>query len=149
MFITQISVYLENSQGTLRTLTKTLGEHSVDMLALSVADTANFGIIRIVVREGDVEKAISALRANGFVAKTNPVLCVAVPNAPAGLDGVLALIEAGNISISYMYSLNYNIEGQALMVLRLSAENMEEEQIAALLREQGVKMVTQAEMNGL
>ncbi len=149
MFITQISVYLENSQGTLRTLTKTLGEQGVDMLALSVADTANFGIIRIVVREEDVEKAISALRANGFVAKTNHVLCIAVPNAPAGLDSVLALIEAGNISISYMYSLNYNIDNQALMVLRLSAENMEPEQIALVLREQGVKTVTQADINRL
>ena len=147
MFITQISVYLENSKGTLRTLTKTLAENNIDMIALSIADTTHFGIVRIVVREKDVEKAIAALRENGFVAKTNNVICVAVPNQPAGLDGVLSIIEENSISIEYMYSLYYIIGNKALLVLRLSAENMEKEQIAALLNEKGVRMVNQEEIN--
>ena len=121
MFITQISVYLENNKGTLRTLTKVLGENSIDILALSIADTTNFGIVRLVTREADTQKAIEVLKENGFIAKTNDVICVAVQNQPAGLDSVLEIIEDSNISIEYMYSLNYIIGNKALIVLRLSA----------------------------
>ncbi len=147
MFITQISAYLQNSKGTLRTLTKTLAESKIDILALSIADTTDFGIVRIVVREADIDAAIKALRENGFLAKTNNVLCVAVPNRAAGLDSVLAIIEENNISIEYMYSLNYIIGNKALMVLRLSAENMNKEQIAEMLARKDVLMVNQKEIN--
>ncbi len=149
MFITQISVYLENNQGTLRTLTKTLAEKEIDILALSIADTTHFGIIRTVVREADVDKAIIALRENGFVAKINHVFCIAVPNQPAGLDGVLAVIEENKISIEYMYSLNYIIGSKAIMVMRLSMDNVEKENIGKLLIEKGVTMVNQEEINKL
>ncbi len=147
MFITQISVYLENDKGTLRMLTKTLGENDIDIIALSIADTTNFGIVRLVTKEADTEKAINKLRENGFVAKINHVICVAVPNRPAGLDGVLKIIEENNISIEYMYSLNYIIGNKALIVLRLSAENMEKEQIADLIASEGVVLVNQDEIN--
>ncbi len=147
MFITQISVYLENNKGTLRTLTKTLGENNIDILALSIADTTNFGIVRLVTREKDISTAISVLKQNGFVAKTSNVSCIAVPNKPAGLDEVLEIVENNNLSIEYMYSLNYNIGNKALIVLRLSAENTETEQVAELLAEKGVIMVTQEEIN--
>lgn len=149
MFITQLSVYLENDKGTLRSLTKILAENNIDILALSVADTTHFGIIRIVVREGDIDVAIKTLRENGFMAKTNNVVCVAVPNQPSGLDGVLAVIEKNNISIEYMYSLNYIIGNKALLVLRLSAENMEKEQIAETLLKQGITLIKQKEINRL
>lgn len=149
MFIKQISVYLENSKGTLRTLTKTLAENNIDMLALSIADTLHFGITRIVVREDDVEPAITALRENGFMAKTSQVLCVAVPNQPAGLDSVLSIIEENNISIEYMYSLNYIIGNKAMMILRLAAENMEAEEIVNLLVQKDVMTVNQEDINRL
>lgn len=149
MFITQISVYLENNKGTLRTLTKTLGENNVDILALSIADTTNFGIVRLVIREENIERTIGILRENGFVAKTNHVICVAVSNQPAGLDSVLAIIEEHNISISYMYSLNYIIGNKALIVLRLSADNMEKEQIAEVLASNDVMLIKQEDINRL
>lgn len=149
MFITQISVYLENNKGTLRSLTKTLAEQNIDMLALSIADTAHFGLVRILVRESDIDLAVNALRQNGFMAKTNHVICVAVPNQPAGLDSVLGIIEENNISIEYMYSLNYIIGSKALMVLRLSAENMQKQQIADLLLSKGATLINQAEINNL
>ncbi len=149
MFITQISVYLENNKGTLRTLTKVLGENGIDILALSIADTTNFGIVRLVTREADTQKAIEILRENGFIAKTNDVICVAVQNQPAGLDSVLKIIEDSNISIEYMYSLNYIIGNKALIVLRLSAQNMEMEQIAELITSKGVAMINQNNINNL
>lgn len=143
MLITQISIYLENNQGTLREVTKLLGENGIDMVALSIADTLHFGITRIVVRKKDVDNTIALLRQNGFVARTDEVMCIAVPNCPAGLDKVLGIIEENNISIEYMYSLNYNREGKALLVMRLTAQGTEKEQILALLSKNGVETVGQ------
>ena len=147
MFVTQISVYLENNNGTLRELTKTLAENGIDILALYIADTTHFGIIRLIVRENDVEKAITSLKDNGFMAKKNHVICVAVPNQPAGLDSVLKIIEECNVSIEYIYSLNYNIGSKALIILRLSAENMEKEDIASLIAQKGANLIKQEEIN--
>ena len=149
MYITQISVYLENDHGTLRTLTKTLADAGIDMLGMSIADTANFGIARIVVREADFNGAITALINAGFMARKNQVLCAAVPNKPAGLDSVLAVIEDLGIFIEYMYSFNYNLDGNALMILRLSSDKMDEAQIAEALISRGVKLVAQASVNAL
>lgn len=147
MFITQISVYLENSQGTLRSLTKILAENKIDMLALSIADTTHFGLVRIVVRDADVDTAILALRENGFMAKKNHVFCVAVPNQPSGLDSVLAIIEEQEISIEYMYSLNYIIGSKALLVLRLSKEGHDKDSIAAILQKNNIMLMKQEEIN--
>ena len=149
MLITQISVYLENIKGTLRSLTKTLAENNIDMLALSIADTTNFGIVRIVVRENDIEAAIKALRDNGFVAKTNHVIGIAVPNQPAGLDKALAVIEENNVSIEYMYSLNYIIGNNALMVLRLNAQDMTKDEIAKMLQDNEITTISQEDVNKL
>ena len=142
MYITQISVYLENNHGTLRTLTRTLSDAGIDMLGMSIADTTNFGIARIVVREADFSGAIAALIDAGFMARKNQVLCAAVPNKPAGLDSVLAVIEEKGIFIEYMYSFNYNLDGNALMILRLSSETMSDDCIAAALNDGGVKLVS-------
>ncbi|MBQ7981960.1 MAG: acetolactate synthase [Clostridia bacterium] len=149
MYITQISVYLENNHGTLRTLTRTLADAGIDMLGMSIADTTNFGIARIVVREADFSGAIAALIDAGFMARKNQVLCAAVPNKPAGLDSVLAVIEEKGIFIEYMYSFNYNLDGNALMILRLSSETMSDDCIAAALNDGGVKLVSQVEVNAL
>ena len=147
MTITQISVYLENARGALRALTKTLADAGIDLLALSVADTESFGIVRIVVREKDFETAMNTLRENGFMAKKNHVFCVAVPNRPAGLDSVLAVIDELGVSVEYMYSFNYNIEGSALMILRLSTSDREA--LAAQLTEKGVRLIGQESVNVL
>ncbi len=149
MYITQISVYLENNHGTLRTLTKTLAGAGIDMLGMSIADTSNFGIARIVVREKDFNAAVSALIDAGFMAMKNRVLCASVPNRPAGLDSVLAVLENTNIFIEYMYSFNYSMAGNALMILRLSSDTMDENTIAKVLTDGGVKLCTQAEVNAL
>ncbi len=149
MLINQISVYLENNKGTLRSLTKLLAQNNIDMLALSIADTTNFGIVRIVVREKDIETATNALSKNGFMSKTNHVIGIAVPNQPAGLDSALAVIEENNISIEYMYSLNYNIGSKAIMVLRLNSQDMGKEDIARILTDNNVMTVSQEDINRL
>ena len=93
MFITQITVYLENTHGTLRALTKPLAKENIDMLALSVADTASFGLVRIITRENDCDRAFRVLQENGFLARINHVFCLSVPNEPAGLDRVLGSLR--------------------------------------------------------
>lgn len=143
--ITQISVFLQNHSGTLRALTRTLAESAIDLMALSVADTADFGVVRIIVREKDLERACGALREAGYMAKINHVLCVSVPNRPAGLDEVLAVLEKAALSVEYMYSFNYSVDGNALMILRLSDQTNAEE----LLASSGIRLVAQEEINRL
>ena len=92
MFIKQISVSLENHNGALREMTELLGKGGVDLLALSVADTQNFGIIRIIVDSASTDSSVKLLRDNGYVAKVNHVICAEVPDRPLGLCELLGLV---------------------------------------------------------
>ncbi len=145
MYVKQISVYLENIRGTLRNVTKLIGDAGIDIMALSIADTANFGIVRFIVRECDIDKALETLKAAGCPARTNNVICVCVPNRPSGLDEVLAVIEGADVSIEYLYSFNYSADGQALIIFRLSdkAEGVK------IFEDNGIKIFTQADVNAL
>jgi len=145
MFITQISVFLENARGTLREMTKLLAENGIDIMALSIADTSNFGIVRLIIREACIDNAINCLKNAGFMAKKNNVICVGIPNKSGALDNVLAIIEEADVSIEYIYSFNYNVEGNALFVLRL----MDSEKVIALFKERNVRMYSQADINAL
>ena len=121
MFIKQISVFLENHPGALREMTELLGKAGIDMLALSVADTQNFGIIRIIVNSTATDEGLKLLRDNGYIAKVNHVICAEVPDRPLGLCELLSLIENAGLSVEYMYSFLRAAEtGEAHMILRLS-----------------------------
>ena len=121
MFIRQISVFLENTPGALREMCELLGNGGVDLLALSVADTQNFGIIRIITANEEIDKGLLLLRDHGYIAKVNHVICAEVPDRPLGLCELLTLIEKAGLSVEYMYSfLRASREGQAALILRLS-----------------------------
>jgi hypothetical protein len=145
MFISQISVYLENARGTLREMTKVLAENKIDIMALSIADTTNFGIVRLIVREVCIPEALRCLKDAGFMAKKNNVICIGIPNQSGALDQILAIIEEADVSIEYIYSFNYNVEGNALFVLRLN----DSEKVAALFKERNVRMYSQDDINRL
>ena len=145
MFISQISVYLENARGTLREMTKVLAENKIDIMALSIADTTNFGIVRLIVREVCIPEALRCLKDAGFMAKKNNVICIGIPNKSGALDQILAIIEKADVSIEYIYSFNYNVEGNALFVLRLN----DSEKVAALFKEKNVRMYSQDDINQL
>ncbi|HWQ75279.1 MAG TPA: hypothetical protein VN441_08195 [Syntrophomonas sp.] len=145
MFISQISVYLENARGTLREMTKVLAENKIDIMALSIADTTNFGIVRLIVREACIPEALRCLKDAGFMAKKNNVICIGIPNQSGALDQILAIIEEADVSIEYIYSFNYNVEGDALFVLRLN----DSEKVAALFKEKNVRMYSQDDINRL
>ena len=121
MFIKQISVFLENTPGALREMTELLGKGGVDLLALSIADTQNFGIVRLIVHSDMIDPAMETLKQAGYIAKVNHVICASVPDRPLGLCELLAIIEQAGLSVEYMYSfLRKTDTGDAHMILRLN-----------------------------
>ena len=102
MSIKQISVFLENKPGSLNAMTHVLAEHQVDMRALSLAETKDFGIARIIV--DDLYKATTVLKDAEYVHSITPVVGVAIPDEPGGLNKVLDALTEGNVNIEYMYA---------------------------------------------
>ena len=146
MFIKQISVFLENHPGALREMTELLGKGGVDLLALSVADTQNFGIIRIIVESAQIDPAVQLLRDNGYIAKVNHVICAEVPDRPLGLSELLAMIEKANLSVEYMYSFQRaSNQGEAALILRLNNG----EKAARLFQMNSVKTLSQEQVDAL
>jgi hypothetical protein len=101
MKIRQLSLFLENRPGQLRVPCKILGQAGIDVLTMSLADTQQFGILRLVVR--DWEKAKQALEAQGVVVNVTEMLAVDVPDHPGGLAEVLEAFEKAGLGIEYMY----------------------------------------------
>lgn len=120
MSIHQISVFLENRTGQLAEITKLLAQSGIDIRAISIAETADYGVARMIV--DDSAAAASILLANGNILSMTPVWAVEVPDRPAGLAELLATLAAENIDLEYMYSLFTHADGLAYMVLRISDE---------------------------
>ena len=146
MFIKQISVFLENTPGSLREMTELLGRGGVDLLALSLADTQNFGIVRLIVHSEQIDPAVALLKQNGYIAKVNHVICAAVPDRPLGLCELLAIIEQAGLSVEYMYSfLRKAPDGSAHMILRLN-DGKKAAQVFAM---KDITMLSQEEVDRL
>jgi len=145
MYIKQISVYLENCKGTLRAMTKTLADNGIDLLALSIADTASFGIVRLVVREAQIDQTVKCMKAEGFMVRTDDVVCVAVPNQPAGLDQVLEILDGADISVEYIYSFNFSLTDAALLILRLN----DNQRATEVLAKGGIHLYNQEDIDKL
>ncbi len=145
MFVRQISVFLENVHGALYELTQLLGENNVNLLALSIADTANFGIVRCITPESQIELAVELLRSRGHIAQVHNVLCVCVPHEPLGLARVLKIIEDAGISVEYLYSFYESTGADAVMIIRPS----EKTRCYNLLVDNGIRMLEQEQINNL
>ena len=120
MNIHQISVFLENRTGQLAEITKLLAEKNVDIRALSIAETADYGLARMIV--DDAHKASTVLLEHGDILSMTPVWAVEVPDAPGGLAQILNVLAREQVDVEYMYSLFTHREGMAYMVLRVSNE---------------------------
>ena len=103
MTIPQISVFLENRAGQLADITRILAEAQVNMRALSIAETTDYGVLRLIV--DDAPKASSVLLGEGFILTMTPVVGVAVPDRPGGLGQVLSVISQAGIDVEYRYSV--------------------------------------------
>jgi hypothetical protein len=117
MLIQQISVFIENQPGRLTEVVDVLANSQVDITALSLADTSDFGILRLIVDKPEVARA--ALRESGFIVKATEVLAVAMNDAPGGLASVLHTVTDAGITIEYMYAFVGKREGKAVVVMRV------------------------------
>ena len=138
--IKQISVFVENKKGRLAKITDVLGEGGVDLIALSIADTTNFGIMRCIVSEP--EKAIAMLKSHGFTASTTDVLVAEVTDKPGGLAKVLTLLDQADISVEYLYSFVRTPNENALILFRVE----DIEKAAEVLKEGGVKLLSEQDI---
>ncbi|MFV2082740.1 MAG: ACT domain-containing protein [bacterium] len=102
MKVEQISIFMENKAGRLAQVTQILGDAGVNIRALSLADTADFGILRLLVSDND--KAVSALKDNGFTVGLTDVLAIEVPDKPGGLAEFLKILGDNDINIEYLYA---------------------------------------------
>ena len=113
----QLSVFVENKVGRLSAVLNVLKENDIDISALSLADTSEYGILRLVVDKPD--EAVAALREFGVMVKCTQVIAAAMDDAPGGLATLLAVLTDANIGIEYMYAFIGKAEGKAWTVLRV------------------------------
>jgi hypothetical protein len=117
MMVKQISVFLENKSGRLAEVTKILGANNIDISALSIADTTDFGILRLIVNKP--EEAESILKQNGLTVSCTSVIAIAVEDEPGGLASALEVFEKEAIGIEYMYAFVGKSENEAMVILRV------------------------------
>ena len=135
MSMKQISVFVENKPGALYALTAVLAHGQIDMRALSLAETKDFGIVRLIVN--DPQRASSILLQHGFILTMTPVVAVSVPDRPGGLAQVLRLLPGEGIDVEYMYSVFGQVDGLAHMIFRVA----DPEKLIAVLQANGIQPI--------
>ena len=143
MYVKQISVFIENTPGRLAQFTRLLGDHHIDLVSLSVADTTHFGILRGIV--ADYEMAMKLISENGYTVKLTDVLAVSIPDEPGGLAQVLEMLAKNDVGVEYLYSFVRNAGDHALIIFRVDKLPEAEK----ILTEAGVKLLSQEEVRGL
>ena len=144
MSIKQISVFEENKPGALSALTAVLAQGQVDMRALSLAETSEFGIVRLIVN--DLYKATTLLKDAGYVHSLTPVVGVAIPDVPGGLNRVLQVLTDARVNVEYMYAfLGGKDVNHAYMIFRVADEKAAETALAA----RGIQTLTQDQVERL
>lgn len=116
MIVEQISIFLENKAGRLREVTATLHDASINICAMSLADTSDFGILRLIVDQ--TEKAKVILREQGFTVGSTSVIAVEVNDQPGGLHHILDVLETSGINVEYMYAFVQRSTGSATLIFR-------------------------------
>ncbi|PIE66828.1 MAG: amino acid-binding protein [Deltaproteobacteria bacterium] len=117
MHVKQISVFLENKSGRLSEVTAILTEAQVNIRALALADTSDFGVLRLIV--DDTEKARSALKHNGFTVSITNVVAVEVNDRPGGLHDILMMLHQADLNVEYMYAFVRSSGSNAVMIFRI------------------------------
>jgi len=138
MSVNQVSVFLENKPGTLNKLTEVLATNKINIRALSLAETSEFGIVRMLVN--DVFEATNVLKENNFVATLTPVLAYAISDKAGDLNNLLENFSEANVNIEYMYA--FAGKESAYMIFRVNDTKKAE----ALLNSKGLKSLTQEEI---
>ena len=140
MFIKQLSIFVENKFGRLEAIIDTLGKNGINMRALSIAETTDFGILRVIV--DDTDKAKKCLSDIGVIAKATEVIAVYIDDETGGLAKVLNLLETNGVNIEYMYALITSEAGKAYTVMR--TDNTEATDM--LLSQNGIELLDEAKL---
>ena len=129
MKVDQISIFLENKSGRLAEVTRTLGDAGVNIRALSLADTSEFGILRLIVNNN--EKAIEVLKSKGFSVNRTEVVAVEVPDKPGGLAEILAILDNEKVNVEYLYAFLSRQGDRAIVIFRFDETDKAIESLTA------------------
>lgn len=141
--VKQLSVFLENRRGSLAAATELLGASGLNLLALSIAETDNYGIARLIV--SNTQDGAARLRASGYTVRMTDVLVACVPDRPNGLTEILRILEKEEVSVEYLYSFVRNSGFNALIIFRVS----DTDRAIEVLKNSGIEMLTQEQVDVL
>ena len=134
MSVKQISAFVENKPGQLAKFTDVLTQHGIDMRALSLAETEDFGIVRVIT--DDSYKTACVLKEAGYIFSITPVIAVVIPDTPGGLNKVLHLLNDKGVNIEYTYAFTARKQDTAYMIFRVT----DNEAAAEILKDNGICM---------
>ena len=143
MFISQISIFVENKQGSLAAITEILANEGIDIRAFSIADTTDFGILRMIVN--DEAAAERVLADSGYLIKVIDVVGIKIGDEPGKLSEALAVLDNANINLEYLYAFMARTEKHAYVVLRVEDNAIAEQ----LLGDAGFKMISEDDVKKL
>jgi len=122
MKVQQISIFIENKTGRLAEVSRILGQRGVNIRALSLADTSDFGILRLIVDQTDLARQV--LKEEGFTVSKTEVIAVEVPDRPLGLNSILEILDQAHVNVEYMYAFVERCGENAVIIFRF--DNIEE-----------------------
>lgn len=143
MALKQLNIFVENKQGALVDITNTLARHEINIRALSIADTEEFGILRLIVN--DTETAAKMLTDEGYLIKITEVIGVKIGDEPGKLSSALEVLDNAKINMEYLYAFMSRTEKHAYVVLRVADNDAAE----SALETAGFHMITDADVNKL
>ena len=135
MLVSQISVFLENSSGRLFSVSDILAKNEINVRAVSIADTTDFGILRMIVNDPD--KAYGVLKDNNFTVRITKVIAVEIDDTPGSMAKVLKELNDHAIEVEYMYAFLGNLSGNALVILKID----DPEKVEKISQMDGVKLI--------
>lgn len=142
MYIHQISVFIENKPGNIADFTSFLAKNKIDMRAFQIADSSDYGIIRIIT--DDPFNTLTLLKDNNWICKLTHVIGVKLPDKPGAMANAMNILAAENISVDYVYAFLARGTDDALMVFRVKDE--ETDNVARLLAKNGMKIIDQEDL---
>lgn len=143
MQIQQLSIFVENKSGRLAEITETIGKANVDIRAISVADTSDFGILRLIVDKP--KEAVEVLRAAGLTVSLTSVIAIGIDDQPGEFAKAMRVLADGNIGVEYMYAFISRDKGKAYVILRVQ----ETETAVECLKNNGVTLLTAEDIYGM
>ena len=140
MYINQISVFIENKPGNLAKFTNFIAENHIDMRAFEIADSSEFGIIRIIVDKP--LDTLTLLKDNDWICKLTQVIGVKIPDKPGAMASAMNILAEADVSVEYVYTVLARGTDDALMIFRVQ----DNDKVAAILKKNGVKLVSQEDL---